>query len=121
MTAPASKTFCILPWVHVYANPDGNVLPCCVGDYRLPMGNIQNSTLEQTFNNDKFKTMRKNMLQGKSCKECLATSVITNVVHAAAHIHLVGQKKKVRKMCLPLQAELLMTIYTISFCHTLIL
>ena len=72
MTAPVSKTFCILPWVHVYANPDGNVLPCCVGDYRLPMGNIQNSTLEQTFNNDKFKTMRKNMLQGKSCKECSA-------------------------------------------------
>ena len=71
MTAP-SKTFCILPWIHVYANPDGNVLPCCIGDYRMPMGNVQENTIEEIFNNDKFKTMRSNMLSGKQCEECTA-------------------------------------------------
>lgn len=70
MTAEPSKTFCILPWIHIYANPDGNVLPCCVGDWDKPLGNIQNNTLDQVFNNNKFKKMRQNMLQGKQCAEC---------------------------------------------------
>ena len=71
MTAP-SKTFCILPWIHLYANPDGNVLPCCVGDWQKPMGNVQNKKLEDVFNNEKFKQMRTNMLKGKRCEECTA-------------------------------------------------
>ena len=71
MTAP-SKTFCILPWIHLYANPDGNVLPCCVGDWQKPMGNVQNKKIEDVFNNEKFKQMRTNMLKGKRCEECTA-------------------------------------------------
>ncbi len=71
MTVP-SKTFCILPWIHLYANPDGNVLPCCVGDWQKPMGNVQNKKLEDVFNNEKFKQMRTNMLKGKRCIECTA-------------------------------------------------
>jgi len=71
LTAP-SKTFCILPWIHLYANPDGNVLPCCVGDWQKPMGNVQNKKLEDVFNNEKFKQMRTNMLKGKRCEECTA-------------------------------------------------
>lgn len=67
-----SKTFCILPWIHLYANPDGNVLPCCVGDWQKPMGNVQNKKLEDVFNNEKFKQMRTNMLKGKRCEECTA-------------------------------------------------
>ena len=71
MTAP-SKTFCILPWIHVYANPDGNVLPCCIGDWKMPMGNVQENTIDEIMNNDRFKTMRSKMLQGERCEECMA-------------------------------------------------
>ena len=71
MTVP-SKTFCILPWIHIYANPDGTVLPCCVGDYRQSMGNVQGSDINKVFNNDNFKEMRKNMLAGKRCGQCSA-------------------------------------------------
>src|SRR6056300_750792 len=67
-----SKTFCILPWIHIYANPDGSVLPCCIGDHNLHMGNTRFNTIEEIFNNDKFKTMRSNMLEGKRCDECKA-------------------------------------------------
>ena len=67
-----SKTFCILPWIHIYANPDGSVLPCCIGDHNLHMGNTRFNTIEEIFNNDKFKTMRSNMLEGKHCAECKA-------------------------------------------------
>ena len=67
-----SKTFCILPWIHIYANPDGTVLPCCVGDYRQSMGNVQGSDINKVFNNDNFKEMRKNMLAGERCSQCSA-------------------------------------------------
>lgn len=67
-----NKTFCILPWIHIYVNPDGSVLPCCVGDHRNPMGNVQDNKIDDIFNNDRFKSMRKKMLSGEKCEECIA-------------------------------------------------
>jgi radical SAM protein with 4Fe4S-binding SPASM domain len=72
MTAATSKTFCILPWIHIYANPDGSVLPCSIGDYRLHLGNIQSQSIEDVWNGEKYKTMRKKMLSGEKCDECAA-------------------------------------------------
>jgi len=65
-----SKTFCILPWIHFYANPDGTVLPCCIGDHRLPLGNVQKNSIIEIWNSDQYKEMRLNMLSGNRCKEC---------------------------------------------------
>lgn len=67
-----SKTFCILPWIHFYANPDGNVLPCCIGDYRYPLGNIQNDSITDIWNNERYRFIRKQMLSGERCVECNA-------------------------------------------------
>jgi len=67
-----SDTFCILPWIHIYVNPDGSVLPCCIADYHKHLGNTRNSSLENIWNSEKYKTLRKNMLQGKKCEECSA-------------------------------------------------
>lgn len=67
-----SDTFCILPWIHVYANPDGSVLPCCIADHHKHLGNVQTETLEEVWNSEQFKTIRKNMLSGVKCEECLA-------------------------------------------------
>lgn len=67
-----SSTFCIKPWIHIYANPDGSVLPCCIGDYRLHLGNIQSQSIEDVWNGEKYKTMRKKMLAGEKCDECTA-------------------------------------------------
>jgi radical SAM protein with 4Fe4S-binding SPASM domain len=72
MTAASSKTFCILPWVHFYANPDGSVLPCCIGDHNRPLGNVRNNTIKEIWNNDQFKAMRLKMLNGERCDECSA-------------------------------------------------
>jgi radical SAM protein with 4Fe4S-binding SPASM domain len=65
-----SKTICIYPWIHIYANPDGSVLPCCVADHRKPLGNLQNQTLADVWNSDGYKTIRKKMIAGESCEEC---------------------------------------------------
>ena len=72
MTAASSKTFCILPWVHFYANPDGTVLPCCIGDHHKPLGNVRDNTIKEIWNNNQYKTMRLKMLNGERCDECSA-------------------------------------------------
>jgi len=67
-----SKTFCILPWIHIYANPDGSVLPCSVGDHHIHLGNVQSQPINEIWNGKEYRTMRKNMLAGKKCAECSA-------------------------------------------------
>jgi len=65
-----SKTFCMLPWVHMHAFPDGRAYPCCIGDYWHPVGNLRTNTMEEVWNHDGFRTIRQNMLNDKTCKEC---------------------------------------------------
>ena len=72
MTAKRSDTFCILPWLHMYVNPDGSVLPCCVGEWDKPLGNVRQHTIKEILNDKPYKQMRKNMLEGKRCVECQA-------------------------------------------------
>ena len=68
-----SKTFCMMPWVHMHAFADGRVYPCCFGDYHTPMGNLRENTMEEVWNNEDYKKLRKNMLNEKPsavCKKC---------------------------------------------------
>jgi len=65
-----SKTFCMMPWVHMHAFPDGRAYPCCLADYWHPVGDLRKNTMEEVWNQDAYKTMRQNMLEDKSCKEC---------------------------------------------------
>jgi len=65
-----SDTFCMLPWVHMHAFPDGRAYPCCLSDYWHPVGDLRKNTMEEVWNQDAYRTMRKNMLQDKPCKEC---------------------------------------------------
>ena len=68
-----SKTFCILPWIHMNTWPNGNVYPCCLTDWREDIGNLKDNTLEELWNGDTMKDIRRHMLQGKkhnSCRKC---------------------------------------------------
>jgi radical SAM protein with 4Fe4S-binding SPASM domain len=62
--------FCMLPWIHLHAFPDGRAYPCCFGEYDHPVGDLKKETMEQVWNSDGMKTMRQNMLEGRPCKEC---------------------------------------------------
>ena len=42
-----SKTFCMMPWVHMHAFPDGRAYPCCLSDYWHPMGDLRKNTMEE--------------------------------------------------------------------------
>lgn len=65
-----SKTFCMMPWVHMHAFPDGRAYPCCLADYWHPVGDLRKNTMEEVWNQTAYKTMRQNMLEDKPCKEC---------------------------------------------------
>lgn len=66
-----SKTFCMLPWMHMHAFPDGRAYPCCLSDYWHPVGDLRKNTMGEVWNQTPYKTMRVNMLQDKPCKECV--------------------------------------------------
>ncbi len=65
-----SDVFCMIPWIHMHAFPDGRAYPCCLGDDRHPIGNFKQDSMKTVWNQDAYKTMRKNMLEERPCKEC---------------------------------------------------
>jgi len=65
-----SKTFCMMPWLHMHAFADGRVYPCCFGDYHQPLGNLRKNTIEEVWNNEKYRELRRNMLNEKPSSIC---------------------------------------------------
>jgi len=63
-----SKHFCMLPWIHLHGWPTGEAFLCCMSN--TPVGNLQKDSMETVWNNEQYKTVRRNMLQDKSCAEC---------------------------------------------------
>lgn len=63
-----SKTFCILPWIHMASYTDGSALLCCVANSSNL--NFNNQTLDEVWNSDHFKSARLKMLNGDQVKEC---------------------------------------------------
>lgn len=86
-----SKTFCILPWIHLSTRPDGSMRVCCtanasgVGKYKTSghsgllkdkegrPSNLNNSDFLSSWNSDYMKNVRYQMLNGdkpESCMKC---------------------------------------------------
>ncbi len=65
-----SKVFCMMPWVHTHIWPNGNAFPCCMSDSDVVYGNLNDNSLEEIWNNAKYKKLRKNMLNEKESPEC---------------------------------------------------
>jgi len=65
-----SDTFCMLPWMHMHAFPDGRVYPCCLAEYFHPVGDLRKNTMREVWNQPKYKAMRINMLADRPCVEC---------------------------------------------------
>ena len=65
-----SKVFCMMPWVHTHIWPNGNAFPCCMSDSDIVYGNLNDNSLEEIWNSEKYKKLRKNMLNEKESPEC---------------------------------------------------
>jgi radical SAM protein with 4Fe4S-binding SPASM domain len=68
-----SDSFCMIPWTSVMLEPSSRVKPCCESTEIL--GDCSNSSLEQIWNSDATKRLRKDMLSGKKSKSCEACYV----------------------------------------------
>jgi len=65
-----SNTFCMLPWIHLHAWPDGRAYPCCLGKAAYPVGNFKEKSMRDIWNDEPMRQMRRNMLEDKPCVEC---------------------------------------------------
>jgi radical SAM protein with 4Fe4S-binding SPASM domain len=65
-----SDTFCMLPWIHLHAWPDGRAYPCCLAVAKHPVGNFKEKSMREIWNDQPMRDMRKNMLEDKPCQEC---------------------------------------------------
>lgn len=68
--------FCIVPWIHLNPEPSGNVKPCCgyFPDDNKPFLRLQDMTLEEMWNSDFQKDLRKKFLNNElpgGCKGCV--------------------------------------------------
>ena len=66
-----SDTFCMLPWMHLHAYPDGRAYPCCFAFDPYHVGNLNKESLKEVFNGEKMKEMRLRMLNNKKSRECM--------------------------------------------------
>ncbi len=65
-----SDTFCMMPWLHLHAFPDGRAYPCCFGLDQYPVGDLNKSSMEEVFNGKDMQEMRLNMLSNKTSRQC---------------------------------------------------
>lgn len=67
-----SKTFCMLPWIHIHSTPTGSIYPCCVAQGN-PIANVNEMSLSDAFNAPEMKQLRLDMLKNKFnpfCTNC---------------------------------------------------
>jgi hypothetical protein len=62
--------FCILPWIHFHAWPDGKVFPCCMADSNKPTSDTNSESIIKMMNSEEFKAMRVRMLNDEPSSEC---------------------------------------------------
>lgn len=65
-----SKTFCILPFVHLYTEPNGEVKPCCIANGFDDKLNLKKMSIDGAFNSEQMKELRRDMLSGVQNKVC---------------------------------------------------
>ena len=65
-----SENFCMLPWIHLHAWPDGSAFPCCLAKAAHPVGNFKQKTMREIWNDTDMREIRRNMLQDKPSRQC---------------------------------------------------
>ena len=65
-----SKSFCMMPWTHMHAFPDGRAFPCCLSVDKYPIGDLHKNTMAEVWNDQPLRDMRVKMLSDEPTKEC---------------------------------------------------
>lgn len=63
----------MMPFIHMYVNTDGSVLPCCTAQYDQHLGNVRTHTIKEIWNSEEYKKIRKDIINDipvKNCENC---------------------------------------------------
>lgn len=64
-------TLCAVPWMHLNFEPNGKVVPCCLTSYHdYFAGDLNEQTIEEIWNSDNMKQLRREMIAGEEPKIC---------------------------------------------------
>ena len=69
-----SKTFCMLPWIHLYTSPGGAAAPCCIAEScngDIGVGSSRTQPLMELVNSEKMNKLRMDMLMNIKNDECI--------------------------------------------------
>jgi radical SAM protein with 4Fe4S-binding SPASM domain len=91
-----SKSFCLIPWIHLHVMPDSSVIPCCVAPYDDIFGDLKKQSIEEIWNSPRYQELRKAMLNGEkssSCKHCYDVEAtgfpsMRNTIWSRFHHHI---------------------------------
>ncbi len=61
---------CLMPWIHMHIWPNGNTFPCCMSDTDHVFGNVHKEKIVELINNDAYKKIRTQMLNGEKPEAC---------------------------------------------------
>jgi MoaA/NifB/PqqE/SkfB family radical SAM enzyme len=67
-----SKTFCMLPWVHLYVSPHGYANPCCLAPWEKEhiLGDFNKESFQEIWNGKPMRDLRKKMLKDQPDPKC---------------------------------------------------
>jgi len=108
-----SKTFCMHPFTGLATREDGAVKVCCRS---APIGFIQNNTLEEIWNNDTMREVRRQVLCGERpevCKPCF--DLEDQGVESLRQRHINGVIPEARINLYPTALQQLREDYTMPF------
>lgn len=67
-----NESFCVAPWLHMHIEPTGDVQLCCASnwkhDFNRSLGNLNNSSPMEIWNNEQYRYVRAKMLKGNLLK-----------------------------------------------------
>lgn len=61
---------CFIPFLHTVIQSNGDVIPCCYANDNFIMGNIKEKSLEEIWNNEKYKTFREKVKTSQLFEMC---------------------------------------------------
>jgi MoaA/NifB/PqqE/SkfB family radical SAM enzyme len=108
-----SKTFCMHPFTGLATREDGAIQVCCRSH---PIGNIQDNTLEQIWNNDTMLRIRRQVLSGERPPECAPCFNLEDQgVESLRQRHIKGEIPEARINLYPRALENLHTEMSMPF------
>lgn len=88
---PVNRTRnCLAPWDTPYIDKNGDVFPCCLADKNSVMGNVVDTDFDEIWVGQRFRTFRKNLMNGdllEMCRRCMVAPLDIHSRHFSADIN----------------------------------